>query len=358
MPTNKNALLRIKVLDELLSNKYHEYTYDDLTEEVCRRLAESDPETNGVTRRQIENDLKEMEAEFRAPINRRRRDVYDTEHQKNVNRTFLHYDKEGFSIFKKDFTRDEEILLSETLSLLGQFDGLPDFEALEDLRYSLDIKECKRVVSFTKNPLADSNIFGRLFTAISQQQVIEIQHLPFGEGKVAKTYVLHPYLLKEYNRRWFLVAASDDDKTIKVFGIDRIKDIKSLTTHKYLMYDGDIEELFDDVIGVTVLTDNEIQRVLFWVNDKSKDYVATKPIHDSQIHYRGKHDEDLRSQYPQLDGGCFFSIDCRENYELIRELMSFGDDLIVLSPDNIRNKIVDKVRKMSVAYKIYDDCEL
>lgn len=357
MPTNKNALLRIKVLDELLSDKYHEYTYDDLTEEVCKRMAESDPNTNGVTRRQIENDLKDMEAEFHAPINRCRRDVYDKEHQKNVSKMFLHYDERGFSIFKKDFTRDEEILLSETLSLLGQFDGLPNFEGLEALRYSLDIKERKRIVSFTRNPLGYSNIFGRLFTAISQQQVIEIQHLPFGERKVAKSYVLHPYLLKEYNRRWFLVAGSDEDEKIRVFGLDRIKGVKSLSTRKYIPYDGDIEELFEDVIGVTVVTANESQRILFWVSDSSKYYVATKPVHESQIHYRGKYEEGLRRKYPYLQGGYFFSIDCRENYELIRELTAFGEDLIVLSPCNIREKIIEKIKIMGIEYGIFDGHE-
>lgn len=34
MPANKNAMTRYKILDDLLSNRYHNYSLDDLTEEV------------------------------------------------------------------------------------------------------------------------------------------------------------------------------------------------------------------------------------------------------------------------------------------------------------------------------------
>ena len=50
MPKNKNATTRYKILDELLSNRYHNYTLDDLTEEVNNQLSEINPETDGVGR--------------------------------------------------------------------------------------------------------------------------------------------------------------------------------------------------------------------------------------------------------------------------------------------------------------------
>ena len=53
MPANKNAMTRYKILDELLSCRYHNYSLDDLTEEVNKRLAELYPDTNGVGRRTI-----------------------------------------------------------------------------------------------------------------------------------------------------------------------------------------------------------------------------------------------------------------------------------------------------------------
>ena len=63
MPANKNAMTRYKILDELLSCRYHDYSLDDLTEEVNRRLAELYPDTNGVGRRTIEKDIYYLEYE-------------------------------------------------------------------------------------------------------------------------------------------------------------------------------------------------------------------------------------------------------------------------------------------------------
>ena len=57
MPANKNAMTRYKILDDLLSNRYQNYSLDDLTEEVNVRLSEMYPNTNGIVRRTIEKDL-------------------------------------------------------------------------------------------------------------------------------------------------------------------------------------------------------------------------------------------------------------------------------------------------------------
>lgn len=63
MPVNKNAMTRYKILDVLLSNRYHNYSLDDLTDEVNIRLAEMDPASSGVVRRTIEKDIRYLEVE-------------------------------------------------------------------------------------------------------------------------------------------------------------------------------------------------------------------------------------------------------------------------------------------------------
>ena len=84
------------------------------------------------------------------------------------------------------------------------------------------------------------------------------------------------------------------------------------------------------------------------MSDVSKDYVESKPIHGSQKSINN--DEDLRRQYPKLIGGMFFSIDCIPNYELIRELISFGRELLVLSPENVQGVITERIEKMMEGY--------
>lgn len=176
MPANKNAMTRYKILDDLLSCRYHNYSLDDLTEEVNKRLAELYPDTNGVGRRTIEKDIfyLEYEGPFLVEIERYSAPGYNSEKQKSYNKRCLRYTSPSFSIFKKDLSDDEEYLLKEALSLLGQFEGLPNLDALEGLRLGLGVRKNERkIISLTKNPLENSNLLGELFTAISHRQVIE-----------------------------------------------------------------------------------------------------------------------------------------------------------------------------------------
>lgn len=353
MPANKNAVTRYKILDELLSNRYHNYSLDDLTEEVSKRLADMYPDTDGIQRRTIEKDIKYLEYEgpFMAEIERYSVASYNPEKHKTYSKRCLRYANPSFSIFKKEMTDDEEYLLREVLSILGQFEGLPNLDGLERLRLGLGVRRNDRqIISLSKNPLEKSNLLGELFTAISQKQVIELHYHVFARPEENLHINLHPYLLKEYNRRWYLFGAAETDNKMLNFSLDRIDKCVPLTSHKYKEYDGDVNERFDDIIGVTLLDDSPVHQIVFWVNDKSKDYVLTKPLHDSQRKLPDTTVATLHDKYPNLEGGIFLRIDCKRNYELIRELTSFGKDLLVLEPKAIQDEVYRQISSLNEEY--------
>lgn len=348
-------MTRYMILDELLSNRYHDYSLDDLTDEVSRRLSELHSDTKGVVRRTIEKDINYLEYEgpYMAEIERRWVPCVNRD-GKTTQKKCLRYADPSFSIFKKELSEDEKYLLREALSILGQFDGLPNLEALERLRQSLIPQQGeidRPIISFTKNPLENSNLLGELFTAISQRQVAGLHYHTFAEPEKTKTIVFHPYLLKEYNRRWFLIGAADSDKKILTFSLDRIDEVVLLASHEYIEPQEDLAERFEDIVGVTYIEENPVCEILFWASDSAKDYIKTKPIHESQRHIKGEKAETLRADFPSLKGGEFFRIDCKKNYELVRELASFGKELIVLSPDGIRDGIHTRISEMAEAYR-------
>lgn len=353
MPANKNAVTRYYILDKLLANRYHHYSVEDLRQHVNEELEELGQEP--VSRRTIELDLNYLENAglFLADIEHYQ---IDAPSQKNPNKTVKkschRYADPSFSIFKKEMTEDEKYLLSEALSLLGQFDGLPNLDGLEALRKGLNVKTDRQIISFTKNPLENSTLLGELFTAISQKQVVELHYHRFDAPDDDRHTVLIPYLLREYNRRWYLIAAAEDTGRILNFALDRIDSVAPLPSHNYVEYDGNLNERFEDIVGVTLYDDRPLQTILFWVSDNSKDYVATKPIHESQRRYSGERENGLRQQYPMFEGGYFFSIDCIENYELIRELTSFGADLVVLSPEEVRHSVIQRIEEIYQAYHV------
>lgn len=339
MPSNKNALTRYMFLDEMLSDRHHYYDINDLTEKCNEKLVNAGQPT--VTRRCIEKDIKYLEFDpFYADIDRIR-----------INgKSCVKYSDPSFSIFHKQLTDEESNLILEVLNTIGQFDGLANFEWLEKFKTGLGLKERPKIICFSNNPyLQNTNLLGVLFDYISNQVVLEIKYHTFSDDQ-NKTIILHPYLLKQYNNRWYLIGAAASDMKILNFALDRIEVVKPLLDIKFIPCEYDLTERFEDIVGVTLYENRPVEHIVFWVSDRSKDYVITKPIHESQKSIKGELDNSLRLKYDNLKGGAFFSIDCIPNYELIRELSSYGKELLVLEPTTIQDEIFNNIKQMYEDY--------
>lgn len=339
MPTNKNAQIRYKFLDELLSDRYHYYDIHDLTEKCNEKLRKEDfPE---VTKRCIEKDIIALEcAPFSADIKRIKED----------GKNCLRYADPSFSIFHQALSTEERNLIAELLNVVGQFDGLDNFEWFDRLKLGLELENRPKIISFSNNPnLQNSNLLGTLFDCISNKVVVELTYHTY-KNETLRKVVFYPYLLKQYNDRWFVLGAVEPDNFICNFALDRINKVKLLSKKTYCECTQDLSERFDDIVGVTLEKDNKVEHIVFWVSEKSYNYVVTKPIHGSQKTYKNEKEAKLREQYPNFEGGKFFSIDCIPNYELIRELSSFGKELMVLSPESIQNEVFIRVKEMYEKY--------
>jgi predicted DNA-binding transcriptional regulator YafY len=339
MPSNKNALTRYKYLDEMLSNKHHYYTIQELTDKCNEKLLEAGHPI--VSKRCIEKDIIFLEyAPFFAEIERLKIDG------KNI----VKYSDPTFSIFKKKMTEEESNLILEVLNTIGQFDGLDNFEWLRDLKAGLGLKERPKVISFNYNPyLQNSNLLGILFDYISNQVVIELEYHTFRNHETKKV-ILHPYLLKQYNERWFLIGGADVTERVLNFPLDRIDNITPMPEKAFVPCREDFTERFDDIVGVSLYEDRQLEHIVFWVSNTSKDYVLTKPIHGSQRIIKGEELELLQNKYASLGEGSFLSIDCIPNYELTRLLSSFGKELVVISPLSIQDEVFTRAKEMFETY--------
>ena len=214
MPTNKNALTRYKFLDEMLSDRHHFFDIHDLTKRINEKLITSGlPE---VTQRCIEKDINYLEFDpFFAEIERFRVNA----------RRCIRYADPSFSIFKKELSDEESNLILEVLNTIGQFGGLAHFEWLERFKIGLGLKERPKVISFSNNPyLQNSNLLGVLFDNTSNQVVVELEYHTFSDTS-KKNILFHPYLLKQYNNRWYIIGAADSDRKILNFALDRIDNV-------------------------------------------------------------------------------------------------------------------------------------
>lgn len=336
----KNAIMRYKILDSLLSNRNRFYSITDLLNKVNEALELDGMEP--VSRRCIEKDLNALQcAPYSAAIER----VW------YGRKKCIRYEVEGFSIFTKKLTNDEKNLLSEVLNTIDQFDGLENFEWVSSLKRRLNIKKHRRIIQFHSNPyLLGKNLMGSLFTAISNKQVIALKYHTFRNSEV-KEIVVYPYLLKEYNTRWFLIAGVEDG-SIFTFPLDRIDGFKPMPQIEYVDRDDDFESRFENIVGVTLYRDRPVEDILIWVDADSYPHIKTKPLHGSQREIGADEDSILREKYPALVGGRFLKLQCILNYELEKLLMSYMDKMVVLEPVTLAESIKRRVKNLSSLYNI------
>ena len=237
------------------------------------------------------------------------------------------------------------------LNTIGQFDGLDNFQWLDNFKIGLGLEDRRQIISFSNNLYYEgSNLLGTLFDQISNEVVIRLSYHTFNDDTV-RALDFHPYLLKQYNDRWYLIGAADSDKKILHFALDRIDNVEPLPQKKYEQCSEDLAERFEDIVGVTLYEDRPVEHILCWVSDTSKGYVDTKPIHGSYTPIKGEDDEQLHKEYPQLQDGMFFTLDCINNFELIRELCSFGKELIVLHSDGtVADDVFIRINEMNKKY--------
>lgn len=344
MPTNKNAQLRYQVLDRCLSNWSRRYYIEDLVEACNEALYQYNGETKdggGVKKRQVQEDLKFIESEegYGMLI-----DAIQDGHRK-----YYRYHKKGASIKEQPINQEELDLIHNALILLKRFEGVLQFEWLDDLEKRLYTtsklgETLDSVVSFQHNPYLKGMdaYYKPIFDSIVNKRVIEIVYHPF--GKYARTIIVIPYYLKQYNNRWFLIGKHKDSKYLSNFAIDRIESYKETSKpYEPLSEDVDFKEYFSDIVGVS-LSNAPVEEIVLKVSNKAYGYIVTKQLHESQSAVSIPIGED----YWQV------ILKVQNNYELRSLLRSFGEQIEVMAPASLREMMKDSADAVS---KMYNDSE-
>ena len=352
MPQNKNAIARYIILDRLLQHKYG-YTITELTERCNRKLEENGQER--VSKRCIEKDLNSIEGyPFYAEVDHSGHTPVEDKNGKPRNVQLVRYANPYFSIFNHEMNDDEKALLRKALEPFGKFEDIPGFEQIEQLIASLnvDVDESKKFVYYSVNEKGtNTKVFGKLYSAISEQKVINLTYHKF-DDPTPHSVLLHPYILKEWNRRWYLIAAAADSGKILTFALDRTDEVETCDDMKYKPASDDLMERYEDIVGITYYDNAPIETIYLWVSDRSYKYLDTKPIHGSQTTLKEGSEEEatLRHKRPDLKGGRFVRLECMVNFELVHEILAYGKGMVVLSPTSLREEIVLEFKEMMNNY--------
>ena len=335
MPINKNANIRYRTLDRCFRDTRRKYFIDDLINECEKALIEENFE-GGVSRRQIFDDISFME---------RSDPGYSIElaRIREGKRVYYRYRDPSFSINLQPLSKSEAQQLEQAITTLTRFRGLPHYEWIEEVITSLEHRfnlEGRSVgtVYFQQNPqLKGLEHLGTLVDAATTHKVLKIEYRNYKNGGRDLTYIFNTYFVKQYNNRWFAFGRSDATSQITNLALDRIKSIEPMPEIDFVVNDDiDFDHYFDDVIGVTVFQSKEPVKITLRASEGRYPYIASKPIHHSQ------RVEDRKR--------CIFSITVRPNNELEQQILSFGPDLEVIAPEDIREQMKKKIALMHEKY--------
>lgn len=167
-----------------------------------------------------------------------------------------------------------------------------------------------------------------------QEMVISYQKYTSSEPD---TYTIRTYAVKEYAKRWYIIAYCVERKALRVYGLDRVVDI-NLTGKQFKMPSGfDVDELFATSFGI-YFANGKPMDIKFRVSETEAKFIKDLPLHRSQ--------EEVKRD----SQGVTFSIFVCPDKNLIMELCKYGPRLEVLSPESVRNEVRDQLQKALAQY--------
>ena len=335
MATNLHAMLRYQVIDRCCRDRDHHYHWPDIIELCNKDIFEKTGRKADIKRRTIMLDIKNMRSGklgYEAPIEHDRQEGY-------------YYSNPKFSIANVPLSKSDMEELRNALLLLKQFSGNEQIIEIENiitkLEETLNIKQSRKRnyhIQFEHSLNEKGQQWlSQIYEAVKNEQTLFIEYQPFQKEKTGAT--VSPYILKEYNNRWFLVGFNHTFEDISNFGLDRISSIRESLSPFYAKSGFNKESYFNEIIGVSYPEKARKTKIKFKAFGKQADYIDTKPIHSSQKLIKAQKEHSV------------FQIEVVPNFELYSKMLQFGARIEVIGPKKVRKEMMERVNGLRKLYK-------
>lgn len=187
-----------------------------------------------------------------------------------------------------------------------------------------------------RRPQGTENLYG-LLHAIKNKLKIKFTYQKFWEEKVSQRLV-EPYALKEFKNRWYILAKDSKDNNIKSFALDRLTNLEITTQHYQYPDNYSIEQSYRYCFGIISPNGSDPQDIILSFDPFQGKYIKTLPLHETQ-EILEDNDQETRIKLKL----CL-------THDLFMELLSFGDNMKVIEPKKLSDKIKEAHKN---AYKQY-----
>lgn len=172
-----------------------------------------------------------------------------------------------------------------------------------------------------RKPLGTENL-SDILSAIKNKFQIEFTYEKFIDDDVSERHVA-PYALKEFKNRWYILAEDYKDRQIKSFALDRLSNLKILREIFDLPSGFDIQKHYENCFGIIRPEGEILEDIILSFSPVQGKYIKSLPLHESQEVIIDNHEE--------------FRVKLKLyiTFDFVIELLSYGDRLKVLAPENL-----------------------
>lgn len=173
--------------------------------------------------------------------------------------------------------------------------------------------------------------------ALNSSKKVSFTYAGFSRSRAESKIVFHPYFLKRYKQRWYMIGYKEKGESVRTYALDRVSDMYILNEGFEMPGSLTMEQLFGNIVGVTT-SKASVKRVKLQVTPIQAKYFRALPLHPSQS-------EEIHDNYS------IFSYQLKLNYELAHEIMSLGDAVKVIEPPELKAMVVTELQNTLAQYK-------
>lgn len=355
MPENKGRLVRVIIIDKILA-KGNSLTSKEIRATVNSALNGMDFEH--VSERTIEKDLDIFKNGSLYGYNFGQVLKHELLEKKPFH---FQYSNPGSSIFGLSLT-DQEVLdvqalwdILEKLSYADYIGSIKDIlEKLLVRNNQARFKDALFIIPDHNPDYKGKENIKILFDAARSRKKVSFHYKSFEKNTSNVRIIFHPYILKEYRSRWFIVGYKEPDKEVepsnrinqlRTYGLERISDIKP---YKKISENGvakslhfaedftaiaafDREEFYKYTYGVTTFPGKRPTEIKLWLSPLQMQYAGTMPIHPTQKIIK-----------ENSDGSGEITIMIYPGYEFYQDIRGWGKNIKVLSPNEVSDKVFEE----------------
>ena len=182
---------------------------------------------------------------------------------------------------------------------------------------------------FVENVPSAREYLSTVIDALKEHHPVKFDYHPYTRSLPTRGLIIEPYFLKLFKQRWYMVGRVPAEGRIKTYALDRVKKAIVLPEKFEPDPDFDTENYFKHSYGI-VVNQNEPVKVVLRTTPKRAKYLRALPLHASQS-------ETVSDKYS------LFTYNIRVSDDFVAELLSYGPDITVVEPPELRAKVLSSL---------------